>query len=157
MSVKKLTFGAAIAAIYAALTIFLAPISYGPLQCRISEALCILPVLSPTAVWGLFVGCLVANIFTGSLVDVIFGSLTTLIAAILTYKTRKNIYIAMIFPVVLNALIVGSYLAIIYGGIPIILSMLYVGVGQAVSCYVIGIPLYKLIKNKNLIKKDGTF
>lgn len=157
MNVKKLTFGAAIAAIYAVLTIFLAPISYGPLQCRISEALCILPVLSPTAVWGLFVGCLVANIFTGSLVDVIFGSLTTLIAAILTYKTRKNIYIAMIFPVVLNALIVGSYLAIIYGGIPIILSMLYVGLGQAVSCYVIGIPLYKLIKNKNLIKKDGTF
>ena len=91
MNVKKLTFGAAIAAIYAVLTIFLAPISYGPLQCRISEALCILPVLSPTAVWGLFVGCLVANIFTGSLVDVIFGSLTTLIAAILTYKTRKKL------------------------------------------------------------------
>ncbi len=157
MNVKKLTFGAAIAAIYAVLTIFLAPISYGPLQCRISEVLCILPAMSPTAVWGLFVGCLVANIFTGSLVDIIFGSLTTLIAAILTYKTRKNIYVAMIFPVALNAIIVGTYLAIIYGGIPILLSMLYVGLGQAISCYVIGIPLYKLIKNKNLIKKDGTF
>ena len=151
MSVKKLTIGAAIAAIYAVLTIFLAPISYGPLQCRISEALCVLPAFSPIAVWGLFVGCLVANIFTGSLVDIIFGSLTTLIAAILTYKTRKNIYVAMIFPVVLNALIVGTYLAIIYGGIPIFLSILYVGLGQAISCYCLGIPLHKLIKKKNLI------
>ena len=157
MSVKKITFGAAIATIYAVLTIFLAPISYGPLQCRISEALCILPAFSPIAIWGLFVGCVVANIFTGSLIDIIFGSLTTFIAAILTYKTRKNIYVAMIFPVVLNALIVGSYLALIYGGIPILLSIFYVGLGQAISCYVIGIPLYKLIKNKNLIKKDGTF
>ena len=150
MSVKKLTLGAVIAAIYAALTIFLAPISYGPVQCRISEALCILPVFTPTAVWGLFVGCVIANIFTGSLVDVIFGSLTTLLAAILTCKTRKNVYLAVFFPVILNAVVVGSYLAILYEGVPIFLSILYVGAGQAVSCCGLGLPLYKLLKKKNI-------
>ncbi len=150
MTVKKLTIGAAIAAIYATLTIFLSPISYGPVQCRISEALCILPAFTPVAVWGLFVGCLIANIFTGSLIDVVLGSLTTLLAAVLTYKTRKNIYVAMLFPVILNALVVGSYLAVLYEGVPVLLSILYVGVGQAVSCYGLGLPLYKLLKKKNI-------
>lgn len=149
MTVKKLTFAAVIAAVYAALTIYLAPISYGPVQCRISEVLCILPLFSPVAVWGLFVGCLIANIFTGSVIDVIFGSVTTLVAAYLTYKTRKNVYIAMIFPVILNALVVGGYLAVLYEGIPIYLSMLYVGIGQLGSCMGLGLPLYKLIKKKN--------
>ena len=154
MTVKKLTIGAAIAAIYATLTNFLSPISYGPVQCRISEALCILPAFTPVAVWGLFVGCLIANIFTGSLIDVVLGSLTTLLAAVLTYKTRKNIYVAMLFPVILNALVVGSYLAVLYEGVPVLLSILYVGVGQAVSCYGLGLPLYKLLKKKNIKFKE---
>ena len=76
---------AILAAIYAVITIILAPISYGQIQVRISEALTILPYFTPAAIPGLFVGCIVSNIFGGGgLIDIVFGSLATLIAAILS-------------------------------------------------------------------------
>ena len=146
MKIEKLTRGAMIAAIYAALTLILAPISFGAVQCRVSEVLCILPMFFPEAVVGLFVGCFIANVMMGSVLDIILGSLTTLLAAFLTYKTRKKPYLAIFFPVILNALIVGGYISLMYEGLPILLSMLYVGIGQAVACYGLGLPLYYILK-----------
>jgi uncharacterized membrane protein len=96
-----------IAALYAAITILLAPISYGPIQVRVSEALTVLPFLTPAAVPGLFLGCLVANVYGGlGLPDIIGGSLCTLLAAFLTYlvsKTRRPI-LAPVPPIVVNSL-----------------------------------------------------
>ena len=90
MMIKKIVQGALIGALYAALTLVAAPISFGLMQVRISEALCILPFFTPAAVPGLFVGCVVANLLGGAaLYDVVFGSLATLIGAIGTFALRK--------------------------------------------------------------------
>ena len=92
---------ALIAALYAALTLALYPISYGPVQFRVSEALTLLPVFMPEAIPGLFVGCLLANLIGSATIwDIVFGSLATLIAAVLTYATRRNRYIAAAWPVI---------------------------------------------------------
>ena len=85
-----MVYAAAIAAIYTVLTMVFAPISFGPVQFRISEALCILPFFTPAAVPGLFIGCLLSNLITGALpYDLVFGSLATLIGAIGTFALRK--------------------------------------------------------------------
>ena len=154
MKLKQLTFGAVIGAVYAVLTLVLAPISVSAIQCRVSEALTVLPLLTPWAIPGLFVGCLVANVFVGSWYDIIFGSLATLLAAFLTYRFRKNKWIAMAFPVLINAVVVGGYIGLFLGdGMPVWLCMVTVGIGQAVACYGLGIPLYNLLLK--IWKKEG--
>jgi uncharacterized membrane protein len=108
-NVRELVQGAIIAAVYALLTIFLAPISSGLVQCRVSEAMSILPYFTFSAVPGLFIGCLLANLLTGAAVyDVIFGSLATLVAAYITYwmRNRASKYLAPLPSVVVNALVV---------------------------------------------------
>ena len=113
---KYLLQGAVIAAVYAVLTIVLAPISYGPMQVRISEALTVLPVFTPAAVPGLFVGCFVANMVGPyGAVDMICGSAATLIAALLTYKLKDKTWLAPLPPVVLNGIIIGGMLHFAYG------------------------------------------
>ncbi len=143
MGRRKIEFiarAAIIAALYAALTLALAPISYGLIQFRVAEALTVLAYFTPAAVPGLFIGCLVANIIgPNGLLDIIFGSLATLIAAFMTYNI-KNKYLAPLPPVVVNALIVGPIVAY-YVGAPFYLGMLYVGAGQVVVCYLLGLPL----------------
>lgn len=152
MKTKKLVYGAVIAAIYSILTLILAPISYGAVQVRISEALTILPAIYSTSVFGLFAGCLIANLLTGNIVDIIFGSLTTLIAAICSYYLRSHKWLVPLPPVVLNGLIVGGYLTYLYGGIWYV-NMLTVALGQFVSCYIIGMPLLILINNNKRLKE----
>ena len=89
--VLRITQGAVIAALYVVLTMVFAPISFGPVQVRIAEALCIMPMFTPAAIPGLFIGCLIANLIGGGIMlDVIFGSLATLIGAVLGYMLRKN-------------------------------------------------------------------
>ena len=83
-TVLRLAVSAVVAAAYAALTVALAPISYGAVQFRVSEALTALPFLMPSTVWGIFAGCILANLFTGNLFDIVFGSLATLGAALTT-------------------------------------------------------------------------
>ena len=129
-----------IAAAYAALTLLFYPLSYGLSQLRVSEGLCILPYFTPAAVPGLFLGCIVANIFGGfGLLDIVCGSLATLIAAYATYKI-KNKWLAPLPAVLANAVIVGAELAYLRN-VPFWQAALGVGAGQAVSCYVIGICL----------------
>lgn len=143
---KGLCQAAAIAALYAVLTIALQPISFGAngaMQLRVSEALTLLPVVTPTAVPGLFVGCLAANLLCGApLPDIIFGSLATLLAAIATRRLRKNVYLAALAPVISNGVIVGIMLSVVYA-VPLLWSCFTVAVGEVAACYVLGIPLLK--------------
>jgi uncharacterized membrane protein len=138
---------AIIAGLYAALTIGLAFMSYGPIQIRISEALTILPFISIPAIPGLVLGCLVANLFSPvGLPDIIFGSLCTLVAAGLTYlisKTNKPL-LAPLPPVIVNSLGVSLYLHVFYN-LPYWLNVLYISIGEIIACYLIGYPLLKFI------------
>ena len=82
---------AVIGAIYVVLTVLFAPLSYGEVQVRFSEALTILPFFTPAAIPGVFIGCIIANLFGGAIpVDIIFGSIATLIGAVFTYKLRNQ-------------------------------------------------------------------
>lgn len=150
---RYLAHAGIIAALYAALTVLLAPISYGLVQCRVSEALSVLPVFTGAAVPGLFLGCLIANLLAGApIYDVVFGSLATLLAAACTrhLKTKGAPRALLPLPSVLfNALIVGWLLVKVYGvGVPLPLSMLYVGLGQAIACYGLGLPLMIVLEKK---------
>ena len=129
LTTRSLCVSAVIAALYAAMTLLLAPISYGPIQLRLSEAMTLLPILLPQAVPGLFVGCLIANLYTGMLTDIIFGSLATLLAAIGTYLLRKKLLLAAACPVAANAVIVGLVLSMSFN-LPVALTMLEVGIGE---------------------------
>ena len=150
-----LTEAAVIGAIYVVLTLLFAPLSYGEIQIRFSEALTILPFFTPAAIPGLFVGCIIANLFGGAIpVDIIFGSIATLIGAVFTYRLRScNRFLAPIPPIVSNAVIVPFVLHFGYGvNLPIPLMMLTVGIGEVVSCGVVGLILQTaLMKYKNVI------
>lgn len=150
---------AMIAAIYVVLTIIFAPFSYGEVQVRISEALTILPVFTPAAIPGLFIGCLISNILGGFIIpDIVFGSLATLIAAILTWTLRnKSKYLAPLPPIFVNVLIVPFILRYGYQvPLPIWLMMLTVGIGQVISCGVLGMIVHTALnKYKQLIFKKA--
>lgn len=136
---------AAIAAVYVVLTTVFAAFSFGEVQVRISEALTILPVFTPAAIPGLFVGCLISNFLGGAiLLDVIFGSIATLIGAVFTWKLRNSSkWLAPLPPIVANAIIVPFTLYYGYGvNIPIPFMMLTVGIGEVISCGVLGMILY---------------
>lgn len=152
MKFEKIVQAAVIAAIYVVLTLIFYPISYGFVQVRISEALTVIAGLTPVAIWGLFIGCLIANIGQG-VIDMVFGSLATLLAAYLSWKMRKNIYLVPLPPVIINAVVVGSYLSIFIEKVPIWSCILYVGIGQTISCYVLGMPLMFVLKKLKIFKQ----
>ncbi|MBQ8304616.1 MAG: QueT transporter family protein [Blautia sp.] len=139
---------AAIAAIYVVITLAFAPLSYGEVQVRFSEALTILPFFTPAAVPGLFVGCLLANIIGGAILpDIIFGSIATLLGAIFTYLLRnKSRFLAPVPPIVSNAIIVPLVLRFGYGvNLPIPFMMLTVGAGEVISAGVLGLILLSVL------------
>jgi len=145
MNTAKIARVAVIAALYAAVTVILAPISYGMVQVRVSEALTVLPFIFPESVPGLFLGCLIANTYGGlGMIDIVFGSLATLVAGYLTSR-MPSLFLAPLPPVVLNAVVVGFILKYALGT-PLLLSMLYVGAGEFVSCYLLGLPLLYWLK-----------
>ncbi len=136
---------AMIAAIYVVLTLIGASFSYGEVQVRISEALTILPAFTPAAIPGVFLGCLISNILGGCILpDIIFGSLATLIGAVFTWMLRnKSKYLAPLPPIIANVLVVPFVLK--YGymvPLPIPFMMLTVGIGEVISCGVLGLILY---------------
>jgi len=151
---RDLAYAGIIGALYAVLTILLAPISYGVYQVRISEALTVLPFLYPFSIIGLFVGCMAANIFGGNgLQDIIFGSLFTLTAGWLTYMMSKvknrplGIALAPLPPVLINAFGVALYLHQIMGT-SYLFTVQMIGIGQIVACYILGIPLLLYLSTK---------
>ncbi|MBQ3081068.1 MAG: QueT transporter family protein [Clostridia bacterium] len=156
---KGITHAAIIAALYVVLTYLanLFGLSSGAVQVRISEALTVLPFFTPAAIPGLTIGCLVANIVTGSLPwDIVFGSLATLLGAVGTYLLRKKSpYLAPLPPIIANTLIVPVVLAKVYGeGTPIPLLAASVFAGELISCGVLGmLLLISLNRSKNNLFK----
>ena len=150
---------AMIAAIYVVLTFVFAPFSFGEVQIRIAEALTILPVFTPAAIPGLFVGCLIGNILGGAILpDIIFGSIATLVGAFFTYQLRnKSRFLAPLPPIVANAVVVPFVLRYGYGvTLPIPFMMLTVGIGEVIGCGVLGLVLHTaLAKYKNVIFKSA--
>ena len=152
---QKLITAAVIGALYAVLTMVLAPISYGPLQFRVSEALCILPYFMPYTAWGLFLGCVLANLVSAAgILDVVFGSLATLIACLCVAAcgrrngTLQSRIMACLMPVVWNALVVGATLTIALAGLnpfkAVGAFLIYAGqvaLGELGVMFIVGLPL----------------
>lgn len=168
---RKLALAAVVAAAYAVLTLFLAPISFSNVQFRVSEVLCILPWFFPCTVPGLFVGCVVANLLSPmgiSIFDVVFGSLATLGAGVMTAwlgkkeHTLKNQILACLMPVIFNAVIVGAVLTWAYEIFIVpgnaLLSYLVngalVGFGELVVLFVLGLPLMRWLPRQKFFQKQ---
>ena len=154
---RFLTYAAAIAALYVALTGLANAmgLASGAVQLRLSEALTVLPAFTPAAVPGLFIGCVLANIVTGCAPwDVVFGSLATLLGALGTYWLGKNRYLAPLFPILSNTLIVPFILRYVYaleGSVPYF--MVTVGAGELLSCGLLGVLLYEALKKGELFER----
>ncbi|MCR5417029.1 MAG: QueT transporter family protein [Pseudobutyrivibrio sp.] len=155
-NVLKITQAAMIAALYVVLT-WLANalgMANGAIQVRFSEALCILPVFTPAAIPGLFVGCLVSNILNGCVIwDIVFGSIATLIGAIGTYKLKKTKFIYTLPPVIANMIVVPLVLRYAYGSDDLYWFMVVtVAIGEIISVCVLGFILKTLLdKHKKAI------
>jgi uncharacterized membrane protein len=145
---REVTRGALIAALYAALTLIFAPLSYSYVQLRISEALTVLPIVTPTAIPALFVGTLLANLLSPvGWPDIVFGSLLTLIAAAGTYYLRRRVFFALLSPVLVNAFGVSAYLFSFYR-IPYWLSVATVALGEALVVFLLGYPLLRVMQSR---------
>ena len=147
--ILTLTQAAMIAAVYVVLTYVFSAFSFGQVQIRIAEALTILPVFTPAAVPGLFIGCLIGNITGGAVLpDIIFGSLATLAGAIGTRVLRKkNPIVCTLPPILSNVIVVPLVLRFAYGVLlPIPVMMLTVGIGEVIGCGVLGVGLYTVLK-----------
>lgn len=147
---------AVIAAVYVVLCLALAPFSYGAVQVRIAEALCLLPIFGPEYIVGVTLGCFLANLFGSTAIDVVFGTVATLLACLATYRLR-GVRIAGLAvpaslpPVVFNAVIVGIEISVFFSDTPATLpvtlfNMVTVGLGEVISCTVLGVALVKLIE-----------
>lgn len=176
---------AVIAAAYAALTLiallFLGSLAWGPVQFRVSEALCVLALFTPEAIPGLALGCAIANVAnivlsgTGMLgmLDVVFGTLATALGAWFTWRNRRHPAIALLGPVIANALIVPAYLPLMLQGIGFytipftnialdgaypamyLFGLVATGAGEAVVMYVLGLPLFRALSRTSLTRMLG--
>ena len=152
---KRLTRTAIIAAIYAVVTLAIAPFAYGNVQFRVSEILVLLAVFDPLYIGGLTLGCLIANLLgPNGPMDVIFGTLATFISVYAIYLTGKfvknykaKLLIASIWPTIFNGLIIGWMLNKLYG-VPLILSMGEVALGELVVITFVGVPLFLIAGNR---------
>ncbi len=150
LATRSLCMSAVIAALYAALTALLAPISYGNIQLRVAEALTLLPMALPQAIPGLFVGCLIANLFSPmvTLWDILFGSLATLLAAVGTYRLRRHPLLAAACPILANGVIVGAVLSVTLR-LPFFLTALEVVLGET-GAVALGLLLMAALKRAKI-------
>lgn len=157
ISVLFVTQAAVIAAMYVVLTFVSSSmgLASGEIQIRLSEMLVILPAFTPAAIPGLFLGCLLSNLLTGcTVIDIVFGSLATLVAAILSYQLRNHKYplLVTVPPVVANMIVVPFILKFSYGvPLPIPVMMATVGIGEVISCVVLGSVLYFALDKRRVI------
>ncbi|MDF2510772.1 MAG: putative rane protein [Herbinix sp.] len=160
MKTSKVTFiteAAVIAALYTVLVLVFSFSSFGPIQFRIAEALTVLPYFTPAAIPGLAIGCFLSALITGAdVLDIVFGSLATLIAAVLSYQLRRHRFLVPIPPILVNAIVVPWVLRFAYGEAqPIYLMMLTVGAGQLLAAGVLGsILLLALGRIKHIIFRN---
>ena len=149
---KYIAKAAIIAAIYAVTTLVISPISFGQNQVRISEALNVLVYFTPAAIPGLFIGCVIANLTSPyGLIDIVFGSLATLLAALCARKI-KNKYLMQLPSIIFNGIFVGFVLYEM-SSLPFWIGFLSVSIGQTISLYVVGVPLILLIENRKKLKE----
>jgi uncharacterized membrane protein len=147
MDTKYLTRGALIAGLYVIITYILSPVSFGPLQFRASEALTVLPILYPEAIPALFIGVLLSNIIGGlGMVDIIGGSLVTLLAAYGTYYFRDS-FLAYLSPIVLNGFLISIYLHLLFE-IPYWVTVVQISISEAVVVLLLGYPLIQVLKKR---------
>ncbi len=150
---QKLARAGLIAAIYVALVFVLRPISFGPIQLRVAEALTLLPILFPEAIGGLYVGVLLANILGGlGPWDIFGGSAVTLLAAYVTYRYRRS-WIAYASPIVFNAFLISLYLHYIFE-LPYWPMVGSIGISQTIVVLGLGLPLLRLLK-KRYVPQSG--
>ncbi len=158
MNTKRLIRAAMVAAIYVVLCLVLAPFSYGAVQVRLAEMLCLLPVFGAEYIVAVTLGCFLANLLGSTLVDVVFGTAATLVACLVTYAVRKmrvgGLAIpSAIPPIVSNAVIVGALeLTFFLPGVTGTAALaawnaLTVGIGEVISCGILGVALVKLIES----------
>ncbi len=166
---KFITQAAIIAALYAVLSILTYTFSHLEIQCRVAEALCMTIFYTPAAILGMFVGCLITNIFGGAWLDIVFGSLATLIAAVITkpitnmlhkkYGNKLSVKASLLIPiptVLVNAIIIPFVLYFGYGitsmgsatSTAAVLGLMAfsVGAGEVISCYVFGPIVVKIME-----------
>ena len=158
-SVRKLAAAGMIGAAYAVMAIFgsVFGLTFGPIQFRFSEALCVLPFFLPETAWGLGVGCLIANLLSPyGVLDIVVGSAATLLAALLTARCQKK-WLAPLPPVIANTVLIGLVLAYEQAGTSAAFwptyafNALTVGLGEAVACYGLGgLLLWRLDKSNAL-------
>jgi len=166
MTIKKIAFSAVVAAVYAALTVALAPISYGVLQFRVSEIMCILPFFFPFCSWGLFIGCILANIFSMyGIVDIVFGSLATLLSCICTARLGKvknrTVWVsalACLPPVIFNGIIVGAVITFMtvtpeafWSGFAVFAGQ--IALEEFVIMYVLALPIMLILPKNRFFKQ----
>mgnify|MGYP003290960371 CR=1 FL=1 len=162
-NIRYIVTGAVIASCYVGLTFFsnLFGLAYLGVQFRISEALTILPVFGTVSIPALAVGCFISNIASFNPIDMVFGTLATVLASVLTYYLKKIKFLGIPFlsflaPVVVNALIVGFEIAFFFTegtatAVSFILSALLVALGEFTVCFGLGIPLYFAVKNNGTL------
>ena len=168
IGIRKIAFAGAVAALYAALTIALSFIGFGPIQFRVAEALCILPFFFPFSVWGLFIGCLIANMISPYPLDIAVGSAATLFAALCTMRigkmNREKLMVKVLAcfpPVIINAVFIGALIAFYMAGggeieafLPaFVFNALQVGFGQFIVLYALGLPLTFFLQKSRVYEK----
>ncbi|MBH1942106.1 QueT transporter family protein [Mobilitalea sibirica] len=153
-----ITQAAVIAALYTVLVLVFQFSSFGPIQFRVAEALTILPYFTPAAIPGVAIGCFLSAILSGAdVLDIVFGSLATLFAALLSYQLRRSKFLVPIPPILVNALVIPFVLKYAYfEADPVPLMMLTVGAGQLFAAGILGmVLLFGLDKVKHVIFKNN--
>lgn len=169
ISSRNLARCAMIAALYAVISIAFLPLAFGAVQARVSEALTLLPVLTPLGIPGVTLGCLITNTYgvaAGANIlgaaDILFGTAATLLSALLTRRLRRYRWkglpvLASLPPVIVNAVVVGAELTYAETNAiftPLLwINMLQVGLGQFISCMVLGLVLIWTLERAGLDKK----
>jgi len=162
---KRMMLITMIAVVYVVISIFLAPFSFGPIQCRVSEALCVLPILSFWAIPGVTLGCFISNligIFSGAnplgFIDLFCGTVATLIAAEFSYYLRENKWhnrpmLSFLSPIIVNGIIIGLELSLILFQdlSTLFFCIMQVTVGEALVILFIGVPLFRHLENKGIL------
>ncbi len=147
LTTKNIVTIGLVAAIYAVLTLVLAPMSYGPIQFRVSEVLNLLAFVNPIFAPGIVLGCFIANLFSPlGMMDVIFGTTATLISVIMIVRSKK-LWVASLWPVIFNGIIIGVELQYAFQ-VPFLVGAFQVALGEFVVVTLLGVPLFSaLLKN----------
>lgn len=167
--VRFITTTAMIAAVYTAMALALPILSFSQIQIRFAEVLCLLPLISKRSIYGLVLGCFITNLLGAMMglnilgyLDAIVGTSATLIAALLTYRFRNIRWFGLpvlssLMPVVINGLIIGTELAFVFMpetlALGIMINAAYVAAGEFIAVTIIGLTVYKMLENRNLLDK----